>query len=84
MVPEALPYDTDPISQSRFPETPAHLHEHAKFHVLRLYEPSLEAKRFGCRISDRQPGIFASLDEAPGVEGIVALAPVRLRCLFDG
>jgi hypothetical protein len=25
-VTEALPYDTDPISQIRFPETPSHLH----------------------------------------------------------
>jgi hypothetical protein len=34
MVPEALPYDADTISQSRFPQTPSHLHEHTELHVL--------------------------------------------------
>jgi len=84
MVPEAMPYDADPISQIRFPETPSHLHEHTKLHVLRLHEPSLEAANTGLwRISKSQALIFTILDEAPGVEGLVALVPVR-RCLFDG
>jgi hypothetical protein len=55
MVPEALPYDADPTSQTRFPETPAHLQEHTKFHVLRLHEPSFEANAVRLRISERQP-----------------------------
>jgi hypothetical protein len=76
MVPEALPYNADPISQIRLPETPSHLHEHAKLHVLRLHVPSLEAaKKVRWRISDRQPGIFAILDEAPWVKGLVAMVP---------
>src|SRR5918998_5590060 len=54
MVPEALPYDADPISQIRFPETPSHLHEHAKLHVLRLHETSLQANTVRLRISERQ------------------------------
>jgi hypothetical protein len=54
MVPEALPYDADPISQIRFPETPAYLHEHTKLHVLRLHETSLEANTVLLRISERQ------------------------------
>jgi hypothetical protein len=84
MVPEALPYDADPISQIRFPETSSHLHAHTKLHVLRLHEPSLEAANtFLWCISARQTVIFTILDEAPGVEGLVALVPVR-RCLFDG
>src|SRR5918993_1675061 len=65
MVPEALPYDADPISQIRFPETPAHLHEHTKFHVLRLHElPSLQANTVRLRISERQAKPKGALREA--------------------
>src|SRR5918995_6099974 len=64
MVPEALPYDTDPISQSRFPETPAHLHEHTKLHVLRLHVPSLQTNTVRLRISQRQARPRGTLSEA--------------------
>jgi hypothetical protein len=92
MVPEALPYGTDPTPQIRFPETPPHLHQHAKLHVLGLHElPSLdEAKKVRWwRISERQAAVFFAIllgggVVAPGVEGMVALAPVHFRCLFDG
>jgi hypothetical protein len=68
MVPEALPYDANPISQIRFPETPSHLHVHTKLHVLGLHEPSLQAANTVLwRISARQTVIFTILDEAPGV-----------------
>jgi hypothetical protein len=80
MVPEALPYGTDPISQIRFSETLLHLHEHANLHVLCPHGgPFLEAKKVRWRISERQAAIFALLVEvvAPGVEGLVALVPVR-------
>jgi hypothetical protein len=88
MVPKTVSYDADPISQIRFPGTPSHLHQHAKLHVLGLHEPSLEAKRVERCISERQAFTFAILlggrgGVAPGVEGLVAMVPVR-RCLFDG
>ena len=79
MVPEALPYDTDPTSQLRFLGTPVHLHEHAKLHVLCPHElPSLEAKEVWWRISDKQSAIFAILGVvvAPGVEYFVPLSPI--------
>jgi hypothetical protein len=80
MVPEAFPHDADPISQIRFPETPAYLHDHAKRNVLGPHEPSLEANTVWWRISERQGAIFFALLEvivAPGVEVLVALVPVR-------
>ena len=65
MVPEALPYDADPISQIRFPETPSHLHEHTNLHILRLHEPSLEvANTVRLRISERQARPRGTLREA--------------------
>jgi hypothetical protein len=78
MVPEAVPYDTDPTSQLRFLGTLVHLHEHTKLHVLFFHEPSLEAKEVRCHISDRQASIFAILRVvvAPGVEYFVPLSPI--------
>jgi hypothetical protein len=78
MVPEALPYDTDPTSQSRLLGTPVYVHEHTKLYVLCPHEPSLEAKEVRCRISDRQAVIFAILRVvvAPGVEYFVPLSPI--------
>jgi hypothetical protein len=77
MVPEAVPYDTDPTSQLRFLGTLVHLHEHTKLHVLCPHEPSLEAKEVWWRISDRQAVIFAILRVvAPGVEYFVPLSPI--------
>jgi hypothetical protein len=73
MVPETLPDDADPISQIRFPRTSSHLHQHAKLHVLRLHESSLQAKKDWCRITERHAGIFTILLVAPGMDGSVAL-----------